>query len=32
MAELANAAGAVARPDAAERVAEELLRVADGGQ
>jgi UDP-N-acetylglucosamine--N-acetylmuramyl-(pentapeptide) pyrophosphoryl-undecaprenol N-acetylglucosamine transferase len=32
MAEMANAAGAVARPDAAERVAEELLRVADGGQ
>ncbi len=31
MAEMANAAGAVARPDAAERVAEELLRVANGG-
>ena len=31
MAEMANAAGAVARPDAAERVAGELLRVVDGG-
>ena len=31
MAEMANAAGAVARPDAAERVADELLRVVDGG-
>jgi UDP-N-acetylglucosamine--N-acetylmuramyl-(pentapeptide) pyrophosphoryl-undecaprenol N-acetylglucosamine transferase len=33
MAEMANAAGAVARPDAAERVASELLAlVANGGQ
>jgi UDP-N-acetylglucosamine--N-acetylmuramyl-(pentapeptide) pyrophosphoryl-undecaprenol N-acetylglucosamine transferase len=27
MAEMSNAAGAVAKPDAAERVAEELLRL-----
>ena len=31
MAEMANAARAVARPDAAERVADELLGVVDGG-
>jgi UDP-N-acetylglucosamine--N-acetylmuramyl-(pentapeptide) pyrophosphoryl-undecaprenol N-acetylglucosamine transferase len=31
MAEMANAAGAVARPDAAEKVASELLRVATNG-
>jgi UDP-N-acetylglucosamine--N-acetylmuramyl-(pentapeptide) pyrophosphoryl-undecaprenol N-acetylglucosamine transferase len=31
MAEMANAASAVARPDAAERVASELLRVATNG-